>query len=60
MYFKDYISFDLNILSRQLIPQNVQHSIQFVFKEDRFLLLVLLQFGQIFFGNFTIFSKNYF
>ena len=39
---KDFISFDLIILSRQLIPVNMQNSIQFLFKEDRFLLLVLI------------------
>ena len=40
LIFEGFISFDLNILSRQLIPQIMQNSIQFLFKEDRFLLLV--------------------
>ena len=56
--FQCVISFDLDLLFRQLMPLNVQNFMKYYLREVRFLQLESMKNSQTIFGYFRTFSKN--
>ena len=57
MLFQYSITFEVKILPRQLMAQNVWNFIQFSFHGIRFMPSELIKFCHTFFGGFRTFSK---
>ena len=57
MLFQYSITFEVNILPRQLMAQNVWNFVQILFHDIRFMPSELIEFCHIFFGGFRTFSK---
>ena len=56
-FFQYSITFEIDIIHRQLMAQNVWNYIQFSFHEIRCVPFELIEFGHTFFGSFRTFSE---